>query len=110
MNRLAPTSHRIACSLAGALLVVALLMFALDVTIALMLAPAALLALALLHGIAPGERFIERLRRRCSNGRQRPTFRGARLRLAIVVRRAGQTLASALAMRPPPHALAHLCS
>ncbi len=75
--------------------------------VALLLAPAGVLLAALLLGFTPGERLIERMRAR----RVRPAVRRAPRSLAtlhidVVVRRVTSLAGSALAMRPPPAALA----
>jgi hypothetical protein len=86
-----------------------LLMLAFGAVVALMLAPAAVLLVLLLHGIAPGEALIERLRRRWVAVRTRAASCLPVRRLKLVVRRVGRQLAAALAMRPPPavSALSH---
>jgi hypothetical protein len=72
--------------------------------VALTLAPAVALLVLLAHGIAPGERLIERLRRRFVGRRPRAAVSLVARRLRLVVRRAGRLIAAALAMRPPPAA------
>ena len=89
------------------LVATALLTLAFGSMVALMLAPAAVLLMLLLHGIAPGETLIERLRRRFVGLRARAALCLPQRRLTLVVRRVGRRLEAALAMRPPPaaHAL-----
>jgi hypothetical protein len=74
------------------------------VGVALTLAPAVALLVLLAHGIAPGERLIDRLRRRFVGSRPRAAASLAAPRMRIVVRRAGRLIAAALAIRPPPAA------
>lgn len=74
----------------------------LGASVALVLSPAVILLVLLRHGIAPGEALIARLRRRWAARRPRAAVSLPHPRLRIVVRRAGRTLAMALAMRPPP--------
>ena len=71
---------------------------------ALMLAPTALLVLALLRGSMPGERLLEQLRERRRPRRRvrRPLRRAARPAQPDLVAPAGRLCVSALAMRPPP--------
>lgn len=68
---------------------------------ALTFAPALLLIGMLSGGVRPGERTLVRLIERRSD-RLRAPRRTVAPRLALVVRRTGRRLASALAMRPPP--------
>jgi hypothetical protein len=77
--------------------------------VALTLAPAVALLVLLVHGIAPGERLIERLRRRYVGRRPRAVLSPCVPRLRLVVRRAGRMIAAALAMRPPPVAAPSHC-
>jgi len=74
--------------------------------IVLLLAPTALLVLALLLGRYPGERTIERLRaRRFGRGRARRRSKPARLgrrRSPASMPRGGRLVAAAIAARPPP--------
>jgi hypothetical protein len=72
---------------------------------ALTMAPAVLLLALLTAGVRPGERFIERW---LDRGIVRPlrAVSMPRPRLPIVVRPVGRRFASALAMRPPPSAVA----
>ena len=75
--------------------------------IALLLAPFFLLVLLLSLGFFPGEELIERLRAaRWTSPAARRAPRVGRLYAAPVVRRVGRAFAFALAMRPPPAALA----
>ena len=74
-----------------------------DPGLALSLAPALLLLALLARGIRPGERLIDRWRERFSVRKHARAVSMPRPRLAVVVRPAGRLLASALAMRPPPH-------
>jgi hypothetical protein len=93
------------------LVATALLTLAFGSMVALMLAPAAVLLMLLLHGIAPGETLIDRLRRRFVGLRTRAALCLPHRRLTLVVRRVGRRLEAALAMRPPPaaHALLSHC-
>lgn len=77
--------------------------------VALTLAPAVAMLVLLVHGIAPGERLIERLRRRYARRRPRAVLSPCVPRRPIVVRRAGRLIAAALAMRPPPVAALSHC-
>jgi hypothetical protein len=105
MARLAVISRSSHASLLlHAVLAAVVLLAAFGAVVALTLAPAAVLLVLLLHGIAPGERLIERLRRRFVGPRPRAALAAARPRLRLVVRRAGRLIAAALAMRPPPAA------
>jgi hypothetical protein len=72
--------------------------------VALTLAPAVAMLVLLVHGIAPGERLIERLQRRFTPPRPRAAVSLGARRLRLVVRRAGRPIAAALAIRPPPAA------
>ncbi len=76
-------------------------------SVALVLAPALLLFGALVVGVFPGEEALARARSRRQRRRVRAPRRIARPVLARLVRPAGRTFAFALAMRPPPVALAH---
>lgn len=74
-----------------------------SVAVGLLLAPAMLLAIVLYLGLFPGEELIHRLSTR--RFRRRPAVRATNARLPRYVprlRRAGVTLAFALAVRPPP--------
>lgn len=110
MDRLGVVLHRRTLSLPvmGLVATVALTL-AFGVVVALMLAPAAVLLVLLLHGIAPGEALIERLRRRWVGVRTRAASCLPARRLKLVVRRVGRGLAVALAMRPPPAVSALNC-
>jgi hypothetical protein len=71
----------------------------------LTLAPALLLALALLLGRPPGERAIERLRARLApraHARRRTVAAVAHRLTPLMLPRGGQLVASAVAARPPP--------
>lgn len=75
--------------------------------VALLLAPALALLAALLLGFTPGERLIERMRARRYPRRVPRAPRSIALhRVPVVVRRVTSLAGSALAMRPPPAALA----
>lgn len=75
--------------------------------IALLLAPAFVLVLLLSFGVFLGEDLIARLRdRRMTRPRRVREPRAGRPYAAGVVRRVGRSLAFALAIRPPPAALA----
>ena len=75
--------------------------------VALLLAPALGLLAVLLLGFTPGERLIERMRARRVPRRVPRAPRSIALRPAVViVRRVASLDGSALAMRPPPAALA----
>jgi hypothetical protein len=69
---------------------------------ALMAAPVFLLMLLLFNGIRPGERLIERHRRRPAPARMRRTRE--RVLAPRMVYRRGRLVVSGLAMRPPPAA------
>ena len=75
--------------------------------VALLFAPAALLLAVLLLGFSPGERLIERMRARRFRPRVARAPQSLALRHVVVVRRLTSLAGSALAMRPPPAALAH---
>ncbi len=73
------------------------------VGVALMLVPAAVLSVLLLHGVAPGEELIDRWRnRRAAVRRLRAPRDVARPRVVTRVRHAGRVIAFGLATRPPP--------
>ena len=76
-----------------------------DPGLGLALTPALALLALLASGIRPGEALIARLHARRGLRRLRPAS-ARRPRLALIVRRAGRRLACALAMRPPPAAVA----
>ena len=75
---------------------------------ALILAPALLLLSVLVLGVTPGEKLLDRMRARrfAHRTRRAATSVGIALRHAVVVRRLPSLATSALAMRPPPAALA----
>jgi hypothetical protein len=98
-----PRSRTVSLPVMG-LVATAVLTLAFGSMVALMLAPAAALLMLLAHGIAPGEKLIERLRRRFVGVRRRAALRLPHRRLTLVVRRVGRRLEAALAMRPPPAA------
>jgi hypothetical protein len=75
-----------------------------DPGLALAFAPALALLALLTAGVRPGERLIERLRARVAGTRPRRALSSPRPRLPLVVRPVGRSLATALAMRPPPDA------
>ena len=90
-----------------ALVVLAALFGAVAPGVALLLAPAAMLLTALLLGFTPGERLIERMRTRRFEPRvHRAPRRVVTRHVDVVVRRVTSLDGSALAMRPPPVALA----
>ena len=74
----------------------------------LILAPALLLLSALVLGVSPGEQLLGRMRARrfAHRTRRAPTAAGTAIRHTVVVRRVASLATSALAMRPPPAALA----
>lgn len=72
------------------------------VSVALTLAPGALLLLLLAGGIRPGEQLIDRWRSTRARGRRRQPAPVAAPVLPLVVVRTGRQLHAALAMRPPP--------
>jgi hypothetical protein len=74
--------------------------------VGVLLAPALLLFAILLLGFTPGEQLLERMRARRFQGRPARAPRALALRRVVVVRRLTSLAASALAMRPPPAALA----
>jgi hypothetical protein len=88
-----------------AMLVLVLLAGTVDPGLALAFAPAVLLLALLTVGVRPGERLIARLRARVTHRRARAGS-SPRPRLPLLVRPAGRAFATALAMRPPPRALA----
>jgi hypothetical protein len=73
---------------------------------ALLVAPALVLFAILLLGFTPGEQLLERMRARRFSGRAVRAPRTLAARHVVVVRRMTSPAASALAMRPPPVALA----
>ena len=73
---------------------------------ALMLVPAAILAVLLLRGMFPGEQVIERLARAVARRIARPASIHVPRARAIALHRVGRLIAFALAMRPPPVAAA----
>ncbi len=81
-----------------------------SVHIALLLSPALLLAFALINGMFPGERVIERLRARYEARRIRPVASPSRPQTPLLARRTGRLMAFALAMRPPPARVVHTIS
>ncbi len=93
-------------TLAGLVALAALLSATLP-GVALLLAPALALLAALLLGFTPGERLIERMRARRFARRVPRAPRSIALRRAVgAARRVPSLAGSALAMRPPPSALA----
>lgn len=81
---------------------------AIDPSGLLHLAPALMLALALLARRYPGERLIARLRTGSparTRGREQARAFKPRTRIAALVARGGQLLARSLAVRPPPVAV-----
>ena len=90
-----------------ALVALAALFAAMAPGVALLLAPAGVLLAALLLGFTPGERLIERMRARRFEPRVHRAPRSMVTRhVDVVVRRVTSLAGSALAMRPPPAALA----
>jgi hypothetical protein len=69
---------------------------------ALMLVPAAILAVLLLRGMFPGEKVIERLARAVRRRVTRPVSIQLPRARALALHRVGRLIAFALAMRPPP--------
>lgn len=77
--------------------------------LALSIAPAFVLAAALIVGMFPGEALIDRMReRRATPVKRRRRTLAPRIRAAACVRPVGHSLAFALAMRPPPGAPARV--
>jgi hypothetical protein len=87
--------------LLAALLLVAVALVLVAPVFMLAMAPAIALFAMVAHRVMPGEQLIVRLRTRAATRRGRALPAG-RLYDAMVVRRAGRLIASALAMRPPP--------
>jgi hypothetical protein len=77
-----------------------------DPSLALAFAPALLLLALFTVGVRPGERLLERLRARMAKARPARAVSSPRPALPLFVRPVGRSFASALAMRPPPLALA----
>ena len=77
-----------------------------DPGLVLALAPALLLLALFTVGVRPGERLLERLRARAEKVRPARAVSSPRPALPLVVRPAGRSFATALAMRPPPLKLA----
>jgi hypothetical protein len=98
------------CSVPTAALGVIAFAVVLSPAVALLLAPTLVLFALLAIGHRPGERIIERLRRRFAHHARRLRHTAARSRpnIPVLVRRTGRLLASALAMRPPPAAAPQL--
>jgi hypothetical protein len=105
MQRARVTPRRTGLALV-ALLVLVLGAGIADPGLALALAPALALLALLSVGVRPGEALIERLRARVAPSRPARASSSRRPQLALVVRPVGRSLATALAMRPPPRALA----
>jgi hypothetical protein len=100
-----PAAHRVLASALTALGFAALV--ALAPAFALTIAPVALLVVLLVNGWAPGEELIERLRRRAAAPQRRwARALPQRQYVLLLPRRTGRLIASALAMRPPPVAVA----
>jgi hypothetical protein len=108
LPRISRRSSHVSLLLHAALAAVVLLAI-FGVGVALTLTPAVALLVLLVHGIAPGERLIDRLRRRYEGPRPRVAASPCPPRLRLVVRRAGRLIAAALAMRPPPAAAPSHC-
>jgi len=89
-----------------AMLVLVLSAGIIDPGLALAFAPALLLLALLTVGVRPGEALIERLRARSAGARPMRAASSPRPRLPLLVRPVGRSFATALAMRPPPVALA----
>lgn len=77
-----------------------------DPGLALAFAPALLLLALFTAGFRPGEGLIERLRARSVPPMRVRAASSPRPRLPLLVRPVGRSFATALAMRPPPRALA----
>ncbi|HTE63518.1 MAG TPA: hypothetical protein VK631_24390 [Solirubrobacteraceae bacterium] len=88
--------------LLAALLLVAVALVLVAPALMLAMAPAIALFAMVAHRFMPGERLIVRLRTRDAGASRRRALPAERLYDALVVRRAGRLIASALAMRPPP--------
>jgi hypothetical protein len=73
-----------------------------DPSLVLAFAPALVLLGLLARGVHPGERLIERLRRRVAPARRVRAAASTFPRLPLTVRPIGLVLASALGIRPPP--------
>jgi hypothetical protein len=101
------SKHGRICALAAVVGVAAVLGAALP-GVAMLLAPALALFVVLLLGFTPGEELLERMRARRFAGRAARAPRTLAVRRRVVVRRMTPPAASALAMRPPPAALADL--
>jgi hypothetical protein len=100
-------SRLIRVALLGAVGSAALLVADVSPGFALSVVPMLLLAAALIAGAFPGERVIERLRgRRATPAARRARPADVRPRPAGYVRPVGRAAVFALAMRPPPGALA----
>ena len=88
--------------LLGALLLVAVVLVLVAPVFMLAMAPAIALFAMVANRVMPGEELIVRLRMRDAVAPRRRAHPVPRLYDAMVVRRAGRLIASALAMRPPP--------
>jgi hypothetical protein len=93
--------HRCRLLLAALLLVAVVLVLAAPVFV-LTMAPAIALFALVAGRVMPGEDLIVRLRSRRAAGHRPRTIALQRPYDALVVRRAGRLITSALAMRPPP--------
>ena len=88
--------------LLSALLVVAVVLVLAAPVFILAMAPAIALFALFAHRVMPGEELIVRLRTRRAVAHRPRSIALQRPYDAMVVRRAGRLIASALAMRPPP--------
>jgi hypothetical protein len=100
MARVRSRSVRRRLLLAALLLIAVVLVLAAPVFM-LAMAPAIALFAMVAHRVMPGEELIVRLRASHAGLRRRAVL-VPRLYDAMVVRRAGRLITSALAMRPPP--------
>ena len=101
MARLRSRTDRRRLLLAGLLVVAVVLVLAAPVFM-LAMAPAIALFALVANRVMPGEELIVRFRARAAAAHRPRTIALQRPYDAMVVRRAGRLIASALAMRPPP--------
>ena len=101
MARLRSRTDRRRLLLAGLLVVAVVLVLAAPVFM-LAMAPAIALFALVANRVMPGEELIVRIRTRSAAVHRPRTIALQRPYDAMVVRRAGRLIASALAMRPPP--------
>jgi len=104
MKRALVMPRRTALAFAGMFVLVGLA-GVVDPGLALTFGPALLMLALFTLGVRPGEALLERLITRHAERPPR-AMSAPRPRLALVVRPAGRLISSALAMRPPPAALA----